>query len=447
LGNIPSYNELAIVYKEQGNYEEAIQLLKRAVDLGNIHSHNELAIVYKEQKDYEEAIRILKKALKINDKDVKTLNELAIVYKEQGDYEEAIRVLEKALHIQHNNVWILNELAMVYKEQRDYAAAIPLLEKAINLGNLPSYNQLAIIFREQNNFEKSLNLSQQAIKINVRNVPTYLALAETYLHFGKLIEADNAIKDGLEKCGKDKYLLILQNRILKTIKDSKLLNQNNEMDYKKLNQTKESNIEIPQFFITEMTRQFEDEYRKMQRYNKLLSDMTDKVMRQDYEKEVDLCDENIARIEQRYFKKVKESRPQLSEVVIRRMIEDLKNTISRRFDKVDADLHKVLFSIEEIGASINVQEIEANPDDKAKAEELLQFIKERLDKMDIPNKREIGENLNGELSAGGKLKLVIKLGILQYEQDLLAFTAKEPVKHWKDLWKAFFKKKEDTNKG
>jgi hypothetical protein len=81
-------------------------------------------------------------------------------------------------------------------------------------------------------------------------------------------------------------------------------------------------------------------------------------------------------------------------------------------------------------------------------EELLTVILKRLDKLDdIPTKREIGSNLNGEASAAAKLKMSIPLipipffeKLLTYEQEF-AFSTKEPLKTWKDLWKALVKPK------
>ncbi len=97
----------------------------------------------------------------------------------------------------------------------------------------------------------------------------------------------------------------------------------------------------------------------------------------------------------------------------------------------------------ELLLSINEQELENNQEDKQKAIELLQVINERINKIEIPNKREIGDKLNSEISTGAKLKLTIPLipGILQYESDLIAFSAKEPIKSWKDLWEVFFRNK------
>jgi hypothetical protein len=103
--------------------------------------------------------------------------------------------------------------------------------------------------------------------------------------------------------------------------------------------TMSKETDLPLFFINEIKKQFEDEYKKVHRFNKLLSDMKDKVLRQEYEEELELCDINISRIEKRYLNKIKENKPQLPEQNIFNFIKDLELTIIERLneqsDKLD----------------------------------------------------------------------------------------------------------------
>jgi len=240
----------------------------------------------------------------------------------------------------------------------------------------------------------------------------------------------------------------IRNSLLFLLKSYKPVQQ----DVLSTSETSSENIsivsdEIPMFFIEEIKKQLEDEYKKKQRFNKLLSDMKDKTMRDEYEEELDLCDDNILRIEKRFTKKIKANKPQLSEQVIVDLINDLKQTMIERFNQQSEKLETInenILNVTNIVSSIDEKEIDQNVEDRKKADELLQAIKEKLENIEVANKREIEDKLNGELSTGAKLKLTIPLipGILQYESDLLAFSAKEPISSWKDLWKAFFKKKE-----
>ena len=70
-----SYNNMAIVYKNQGKYVEALEQHQKALDiklvaLGSDHpnvamSYNNMAIVYYNQGKYAEALELYHKALDI----------------------------------------------------------------------------------------------------------------------------------------------------------------------------------------------------------------------------------------------------------------------------------------------------------------------------------------------------------------------------------------------
>ncbi len=209
----------------------------------------------------------------------------------------------------------------------------------------------------------------------------------------------------------------------------------------------ENSFEIPHFFITEMKKQFEDEYKKIQRYEKLLSDMMDANMRNEYQEEIELCDENIDRIEKRYLRKIKANQPLIPENEIKKIIIEMKDSICERFNRLDSKLDEIDFSIQDIYQSIDNTENQINPIEKEQLEDLFAEIKNLIEKVELQNKDEIVKKINGELSTSAKLKLTIPIipGILKYESELLNFTAKESVKSWKDLWKAFVLKKVKKN--
>ncbi len=102
-----SLNNLALLYKSQGRYEEAEPLYRHALainekKLGPEHPYvaaalNNLALLYKFQGRYEEAEPLYTRALAINEKKLgqehphvaASLNNLALLYSAQGRYEEA----------------------------------------------------------------------------------------------------------------------------------------------------------------------------------------------------------------------------------------------------------------------------------------------------------------------------------------------------------------------
>jgi tetratricopeptide (TPR) repeat protein len=111
---VQSLNNLALLYYQQGQYQEAEPLLKRALEIreevlspkhpDTAESLNNLAVFYLagdrgQQGRLEEAETLLKRALEIREKvlgpkhpdTVQSLNILAALYREQGRLEEAKR--------------------------------------------------------------------------------------------------------------------------------------------------------------------------------------------------------------------------------------------------------------------------------------------------------------------------------------------------------------------
>jgi tetratricopeptide (TPR) repeat protein len=115
-------NNLAAVYSSQGQYREAEELFKKALEgrrkqLGNDHtdtlwSMNGLAIVYSSQGRYDEAEELQKRALegmkkRIGGNHPRTfllMNNLADVYKSQGRHDEAEQLRKQVLEGKEKHV-------------------------------------------------------------------------------------------------------------------------------------------------------------------------------------------------------------------------------------------------------------------------------------------------------------------------------------------------------
>ena len=144
-----SLNNLAIIYQEQGDYEQAKQLYEQTLEIRQkalpaknldiAATLDNLANSYRGLKNYEmaelfnkQAVAIRKELLLDNHPDIaKSLNNLAIIYQDQGDYEqakplheEALAIRQEALPTNHPDVGrSYGNLALVYKELGDIKRA------------------------------------------------------------------------------------------------------------------------------------------------------------------------------------------------------------------------------------------------------------------------------------------------------------------------------------
>ncbi|MGB3188457.1 MAG: CHAT domain-containing protein, partial [Limnoraphis sp.] len=120
-----SLNNLALLYSDQGRYDEAEPLYQRSLAiyekaLGGNHpdvanSLHNLALLYRDQGRYSEAeplyqrsLAIREKALGENHPDVaQSLNNLALLYQVQGDTTQAINFLSRGLDVEEQNLNVL----------------------------------------------------------------------------------------------------------------------------------------------------------------------------------------------------------------------------------------------------------------------------------------------------------------------------------------------------
>ncbi|MCX7003949.1 MAG: tetratricopeptide repeat protein, partial [bacterium] len=151
-------NDEALSLYHKGLYDRAVVVATNALQIaeqetGSNHlyyvadSLNNLALVYKAQGQYAAAEPLYKRALAIDEKAVgpdhpavaTDLNNLAVLYYSQGQYAAAEPLLRRALAIRdkvlgpdHPDVAAnVNNLAALYKAQGQYAAAEPLYKRAL----------------------------------------------------------------------------------------------------------------------------------------------------------------------------------------------------------------------------------------------------------------------------------------------------------------------------
>jgi tetratricopeptide (TPR) repeat protein len=115
-----SYNNIALIYDSQGNYEEALEIYTKSLDIktriygGDNHldvaaSYNNIGTVYESLGKYEEALEMHSKSLDIktrilggnNHPDVSaSFINIGTVYARKGELENALVQFQKGLEIQ-----------------------------------------------------------------------------------------------------------------------------------------------------------------------------------------------------------------------------------------------------------------------------------------------------------------------------------------------------------
>jgi Flp pilus assembly protein TadD len=201
LQEIVRLNQQAFQLYQQGRYEQAIGLAKRACDLsqgslGEAHpdfatSLNNLAVLYREMGNYAAAEPLCRQALEVcrtalgeaHPDFAESLNNLAALYHAMGNYAAAEPLHRQALEVYRTALGeahplfatSLNNLAALYDAMGNYAAAEPLYRQALEvcrtaLGEAhplfaTSLNNLAVLYHEMGNYAAAEPLYRQALEV------------------------------------------------------------------------------------------------------------------------------------------------------------------------------------------------------------------------------------------------------------------------------------------
>jgi tetratricopeptide (TPR) repeat protein len=182
LANLPTENasltmriealyKLAFCYWNNGDNEKAKATLIFGLDLGHriqapnmdIKFINGLAILNYEAHNYDEALMIHKKALELNIKDSSLLINLGVIYHALNQNQRAISAGRKAANIDPKNSRLWINLGHLYFSMKKFDEAILSIEKAIEINpKVADYRfTLSIFFYKTGQLDRS----KQQIKI------------------------------------------------------------------------------------------------------------------------------------------------------------------------------------------------------------------------------------------------------------------------------------------
>lgn len=175
-----------------GSEETLIELLKHNIPLYNVPSYNQLGIIAKEQKNYEDAIKYY--TLTLNNANQKIdklapLNNIAAVYIRKEEFSKAVSILESILKtgllevdtFQSKKARVMDNLGYAYFRQNRLADGLVYLNKGLEIRNkkndsygvIESYLHLAEFYQNQN-LKKSNEYALKAYK----NATTYKSIDE-----------------------------------------------------------------------------------------------------------------------------------------------------------------------------------------------------------------------------------------------------------------------------
>ena len=199
--SVYAHNNLGIVLKKQGQFDEAIACYKKAIQLDPkyVHAHNNLSVVFREQGKWDESIASCRRAIELDPKSVSAHNNLGNAFAQQPKLDEAIGSYKKAIELDPEYAFAHNNLSVVLRRQGKLDEAIASCRRAIELDSkyAAAHHNLGAALGAQGRFDEAIAAYQQAIELDPKLAEAHNGLGGALGDKGLLDEAIAAYQQAI----------------------------------------------------------------------------------------------------------------------------------------------------------------------------------------------------------------------------------------------------------
>ena len=128
--NITALNYAGYISEKLGDYAAAAGYYERVlgVSVDNLYALNHLGLTYKQLQRFDQALQVLRRALSLDPRCERPESEnlhnyLGLIYLERGEIGEAIAELRESIRLFPTDVWAREQLAALYEDQQRYFEA------------------------------------------------------------------------------------------------------------------------------------------------------------------------------------------------------------------------------------------------------------------------------------------------------------------------------------
>ena len=216
-----AYNNLGMIFEDQGNYVDALKYYKKALRIGgevfgskhpNVAAvYNNIGLIYCEFADYKTALKYLHKALTIWERSFESqysniaaaYNNIGIALSELDKNTKAVDYHQKALDIRERHFGQTHPgvadsylgLGTVFHRQKNYALALENYTRALKMyktifGDFhPSvartYKNMAVVYGDQGDYAKEIELCFKELEVLERFYGAeHPSMADSYNNIG-----------------------------------------------------------------------------------------------------------------------------------------------------------------------------------------------------------------------------------------------------------------------
>ncbi len=184
---------LSGVYISTHRFKETVALLSPISHskFSNVTIHNNLAVAYKNLGDYQSALIELEKAFTLNPDSADSYNNLGILFEIFGMKRNAKDVFKAAIQTNPNHSTAYYNLGAYHSRLKSFSQAIEYFDLAKELNPLDAkiFSGLGFAYKETENYEKSIINYEKSATLDPSNALTRYALGELYDITKKYVEA------------------------------------------------------------------------------------------------------------------------------------------------------------------------------------------------------------------------------------------------------------------
>lgn len=178
------FYQKGITFNAQEQYEDAIKMLQKAIELKANYPEAllQLADIFTKTNKIEEAINTYQLILVLNPANDEGYRSLAKIRQLQGNIKEALLLCQKSLELKNDvETRILLGTFLQYDGQLEEAIKVFKQVIVMDEKNGDGYNNLAVAFAKNNNYNEALETIKKAISLNGISKDFHNNLAYIYL--------------------------------------------------------------------------------------------------------------------------------------------------------------------------------------------------------------------------------------------------------------------------
>lgn len=188
-----AYNNLGVVLKESGKYDQAIELYRRALEIHPTYSeaYNNLGVALNAMSQYDQAIVAYQKALELRPNNPQALGNLGNAYHNAGLDLQAVDSLQRALRLDPDNAVLHANLGVIFHATGQIERAIVEYRRALEFdpANREARVQMDLAQAAMRSGEPAIAAYQQVLRANPHNLGAHFSIAVLLAQKGRTAEA------------------------------------------------------------------------------------------------------------------------------------------------------------------------------------------------------------------------------------------------------------------